>query len=130
MSLLKLVAGIFTQSGIPTVIIKDNDRTLNKGVKLWNKKQKKVTPVIDDLGHMMANALKTQFAKTVDYKHFTALVSHGAKCLRQTERAFLMPPKLRTKGRFQSVSKLGQWGQKMLEVFAVNGRAKKGESIR
>ena len=116
---------IFTQSGAPTVIIKDTDRTLNKGVNLLNKQQEKGIPVIDDLGHMIANALKIQFAKTAAYKHFTALVSHGAKCLRQTERAFLMPPKLRSKGRFQSIGKLGKWGQKMLDVFAVKGVAKK-----
>lgn len=116
---------IFTQSGAPAVIIKDTDRTLNKGVNLSNKQQEKGIPVIDDLGHMIAKALKIQFEKTAAYKHFTALVSHGAKCLRQTERAFLMPPKLRSKGRFQSISKLGKWGQKMLDVFAVRGVAKK-----
>jgi hypothetical protein len=46
--------------------------------------------------------------------------------LRQTDLAFITPPKLRSKGRFQSISKLGKWGAKMLEVFAVKGRAPKG----
>jgi hypothetical protein len=40
-----------------------------------------------------------------------------------------MPPKLRTKGRFQSISKLGKWGKKMLPVFAVKGCAKKGSLL-
>ena len=34
-----------------------------------------------------------------------------------------MPPKLRSKGRFQSISKLGEWAEKMLHVFAVKGQA-------
>jgi hypothetical protein len=33
---------------------------------------------------------------------------------------------LRTKGRFLSISKLGKWGEKIIEVMAVKGRAKKG----
>ena len=73
----------------------------------------------------MASALKAQFEKTPDYKRFTALTSQGAKCLRQTDLAFLVPPKLRSKGRFLSISKLGQWGEKMIAVMAVSGRAKK-----
>jgi hypothetical protein len=120
---------IFNQAGAPATIIKDADRTLNKGVRLWNETQEYTVPVIDDLGHMIANALKFQFSKTAAYKRFTALVSHGAKCLRQTQRAFLMPPKLRSKGRFQSIGKLGKWGEKMREVFAVKGRAKEGSLL-
>ena len=120
---------IFAISGAPSAIVKDCDFTLAKGVRHWSAKQEKSVPVIDDIGHSMANALKVQFEKTPAYKAFTALVSHGAKCLRQTEFAFLIPPKLRTKGRFQSISKLGKWGEKMLDVFAVKGCAKKGSAL-
>ena len=120
---------IFALSGTPNAIVKDGDFTLAKGVRQWSAKQEKPVPVIDDIGHSMANALKAQFEKTPAYKDFTALVSHGAKCLRQTEFAFLTPPKLRSKGRFQSISKLGKWGAKMLDVFAVKGCAKKGSVL-
>jgi len=120
---------IFTLAGTPDAIVKDSDFTLAKGVRLWSAKQEKPVPVIDDIGHSMASALKAQFEKTTAYKTFTKLISQGAKCLRQTEFAFLMPPKLRTKGRFQSISKLGKWGAKMLDVFAVKGCAKKGSAL-
>jgi len=56
------------------------------------------------------------------YERFTSLISKCAKYLRQTDLAFLTPPKLRTKGRFLSISKLGKWGI----VMAVKGRVKKG----
>jgi len=84
---------IFALAGSPNAIVKDCDATLAKGVRHWSTKQPKPVPVIDDIGHSMANALKKQFEKTPAYKAFTALVSHGAKCLRQTEFAFLTPPK-------------------------------------
>lgn len=120
---------IFAQSGWPVAIVKDADYTLAKGVRLGCQKEKKTLDAdihtIDDIGHIMANALKTQFEKTSAYKHFTALVKRGASRLRQTGFAFATPPKLRTKGRFQSIGKLGQWGEEMLNIFATKGRAKK-----
>ena len=128
-TILSELEDIFSLAGKPDVIIKDADATLNKGVRLWSEKQENPVPSINDIGHTMANALKIQFEKTAAYKHFTSLVSHGAKCLRQTELAFLIPPKLRSKGRFQSISNLGKWGDKMLDVFAVKGGAKKGSTL-
>jgi len=120
---------IFTRAGSPVAIIKDRDATLNKGVRLWSEQQEQPVPTIDDIGHTIATALKAQFEKLNIYKRFTALVSHGAKCLRQTELAFLMPPKLRSKGRFQSIGKLGEWAEKMLHVFAVKGPAEEGSQL-
>jgi len=120
---------IFNRAGKPVAIIKDRDATLNKGVRLWSNQQDQTVPTIDDIGHTIATALKAQFEKLGIYKRFTALVSHGAKCLRQTELAFLMPPKLRSKGRFQSIGKLGEWAEKMLKVFAVKGPAARGSQL-
>ena len=120
---------IFSRAGKPVAIIKDRDATLNKGVRLWSDQQENPVPTIDDIGHTIATALKAQFEKLDIYKRFTALVSHGAKCLRQTELAFLMPPKLRSKGRFQSIGKLGEWAEKMLHVFAVKGQTKEDNQL-
>ena len=53
---------IFAQ-GKPVAIIKDTDITLNKGVRLCSEKQEKPIPIIDDIGHAMANALKAQERK-------------------------------------------------------------------
>ena len=120
---------VFTKAGTPLAIIKDADATLNNGVLQWSGRQTEAIPVISDIGHSMANALKAEFEKADDYKNFIATTSHAAKCLRQTAFAFLIPPKLRTKGRFQSISKQGKWGERMLKVFAVKGRAKKGSEL-
>lgn len=120
---------IFTHSGRPAAIIKDCDYTLQKGVRLWMEKAQDIVPVIEDIGHVMAGALKAQFENTSDYRVFTTLAAKAAKSLRQTQLAFLVPPKLRSKGRFQSIGKLARWGEKMLRVLAVRGRAKKGSIL-
>lgn len=77
----------------------------------------------------MARALKAQFEKTTSYQQFTSLINKGAQCLRQTELAFLIPPKLRSKGRFQSISKLGKWGEKILHILFVQDCAKAGDLL-
>lgn len=123
------LASIFTQAGAPTAIIKDGDYTLAKGVRLWSATQESPVPIIADIGHAMAIALKNEFEKTTAYQRFTTLTTQGAARLRQTDLAFLIPPKLRSKGRFQSISTLGKWADKMLDVFAVKGRAKKGSPL-
>ena len=120
---------IFNRAGRPEAIIKDGDRTLQKGVMLWSKKQKIAVPVIEDIGHVMANALKTQFEKTTVFKRFTAWINQGAKCLRQTELAFLTPPKLRSKGRFQSISQLGKWGEKIRNVLFSKDQTKESDVL-
>lgn len=120
---------IFARAGVPTAITKDGDATLNKGVRLWMDQAQTTVAVIEDIGHVMASALKAQFEPTEPYQRFTTLATKGAKALRQTDLAFLVPPKLRSKGRFLSIGKLARWGEKMLEVMAVTGRAKKGSPL-
>lgn len=120
---------IFARSGAPAAILKDCDASLQKGVRLYSEKHPVAIPVIEDIGHVMASALKSQFEKNTLYQRFVGLASQGAKRLRQTDLAFLTPPKLRSKGRFQSIGKVGEWGDKILRVLAVKGRAKKGSTL-
>jgi hypothetical protein len=120
---------IFQHSGTPAAITKDCDATLHKGVRLWMENAGVSVPVIEDIGHVLAAALKAQFEQTSEYQRFTSLAAKAAKALRQTELAFLIPPKLRSKGRFLSIGKLARWGEKMLGVLAVKGRASKGSAL-
>jgi len=77
----------------------------------------------------MASTLKSQFEGTSTYERFISMVNSCAKRLRLPSLAFLIPPKLRTKGRFLSINKLGKWGHKIIEVMAVSGRVKKDSLI-
>jgi len=120
---------IFRRAGTPKGIVKDCDATLRKGVRLWSEGQGEPVHVIDDMGHSMASALRDEFEGTAPYQRFTDLTTQGANRLRQTGLAFLMPPKLRSKGRFQSIGNIGKWGGKMLDIFAAKGRAKKGSVL-
>lgn len=114
---------IFAQAGAPVGVIKDCEATLNKGVKLWSQSHAPELEIIDDVSHVMATALKKQYEAADAYKQFIALTTGAANKLRQTALAFLIPPKLRKKGRFLSISRLGEWGSKMLEVLSTKNKS-------
>jgi hypothetical protein len=120
---------VFKISGNPDAIIKDTDYTLNKGVTLYNKSQEKPILLIEDISHVVAKSLKKEFEETKSYKQFTTLLKNGSARIRNTDIAFLTPPKMRNKARFQNVSRLGKWGKKMMEHFNIRGRAKKGSIL-
>ena len=71
---------IFAKAGTPLAVIKDDDATLNNGVCQWSERQVETVPVVSDIGHSMANALKAEFEKADDYKNFITIISHAAKC--------------------------------------------------
>ena len=120
----------FGCAGTPTAIIKDQAPNLSKGVSQWRKIAgvKKVT-VVDDIGHVLANALKAEFGKTRIFVAFLDRVRKGSARLRQTSWAFVLPPKIRTKGRFQSISKLSQWAEKILSIMQQPGRARENSHL-
>jgi hypothetical protein len=108
---------IFEKSGTPLAIIKDGGLDLTRGVKLWQEQNQKKVEVIEDVGHVVANSLKAQYSKSKLFLLFLEIINRSAKRLRQTKLAFLAPPKLRTKGRFQGISKLANWAEKVLRVL-------------
>jgi hypothetical protein len=120
----KALRGIFKKAGKPAAILKDGGTDLNKGVGLWREEDgAKQTWVIDDIGHVVANALKAEFSGLKAFEQFLDVVSRGSSRIRQTVLAILIPPKVRTKGRFQSISRVATWAEKMLEMISGSGRA-------
>jgi len=99
----------FSYAGSPIAILKDGGSDLKKGVELLNENRRLKIESIDDVGHSFANALKAYFGKNFMFNKFLELVNCFSRQLRQTNLAFLVPPKIRTKGRYQSLLKLAEW---------------------
>ena len=113
-SVAKDLEDFFKKAGEPVAIIKDGGRVLNNGVEIYKKRYDSNIKSIDDITHVVANGLKKQFEKTKGYKQYMKMLRDGATKLRQTDLAFLIPPKLRNKGRFQAISKLNNWAKKLI----------------
>jgi hypothetical protein len=116
------LARVFATAGCPAAVLKDGGTDLRKGVELFCEchPEKKVFPV-EDVGHFTANLLKAQYAGKKCFATFLKIVSTGATLLRQTNLAWLIPPKLRLKGRFQGITALAHWAHKLLAFTARKG---------
>ena len=109
---------IFKQAGDPVAFLKDKGTDLSRGVSLWKENnQKKNIPTIDDVSHVVANSLKKQFEDTEPFRKFKEVIKTGASRMRQSSLAYLVPPKLRSKGRFQGISRVTSWAAKILVIF-------------
>ena len=107
---------IFIQAGMPRAILKDGGTDLNKGVRLYRETVgAKNIWVLEDVGHAAANALKDEFSKRSAFTKFLEIVRKGAARIRQTDLAWLSPPKIRTKGRFQGITTVAS-GQKSSSI--------------
>lgn len=119
------LAEIFADSTLPVGIIRDNGTDIKKGVNLFADAVGENPPVvIEDIGHAAANALKDEFAERPGFKRFLEIIRKGASRIRQTDLAGLRPPKLRTKGRFQSITGLSGWAVGILDIIGGRGKAK------
>lgn len=124
------LARIFEKAGLPLALIKDGGTDLNKGVELFcAKRPEQKIYIIDDIGHFAANALKALFAATKPFIEFLKIISRGAAQIRQTKLAWLLPPKIRTKGRFQGITKVAEWAQKILDLIGGKGKPKDGTDL-
>ena len=115
------------KAGVPDFVLKDGGGDLSKAMKLLKKiEEYRKILCIADIGHVVANALKKKYKETEGLKAFLKAIKCGATKLRQSDLAFLAPPKVRTKGRFQSISRVADWGLKFLEFIQGSGQYTKG----
>lgn len=109
----------------PIGIIRDNGTDLKKGVRLlFDVNGNKNSVIIEDIGHAAANALKDEFAERSGFKKFLEIVRKGTSRIRQTDLAAFRSPKLRTKGRFQGISRLSGWAVRILDIIGGRGKVR------
>jgi hypothetical protein len=114
---------IFTKAGNPSAILKDGGSDLMTGVRRWAEGIGEIAE-IRDIGHVTANLLKKTYAKDVGFVKYLKLIDKIKHRLCQTDLSFLRPPKIRTKGRFQSISRVIEWSKKVLPIATGKRRIK------
>lgn len=109
---------IFELAGTPTAILKDGGSDLKRGVNNWRMATGNMGVfVLGDIGHIVGNALKATFSKCSMFANFITVISTGAARIRQTDLAFFLPPKIRSKGRFQSIGRVANWAETMISIL-------------
>lgn len=114
---------IFSDAGAPAAIIKDGGGDIGAGTKRWCDAQSGYVAIVRDIGHVIANELKRVYKRNPVLDEFLKLVNSIRARLCQTELAVYRPPILRTKGRFQSISRIAAWANRILDLTGGRGRA-------
>ncbi len=121
---------IFAKTGVPAAILKDGGSDLQKGVALFcAQRPEQRIYLLEDVGHFAANALKALYATSQSFLKFIQLTARAAARIRQTNLAWLLPPKIRTKGRFQGITAVAQWAHKILDLVGGKGRAQANSDL-
>lgn len=119
--------GILAGESRLRAIIKDGGTDLAKGIRLWKESEKRADVFsISDISHEVGNALKADFKDRPTFKMITKKLKDNATKIFQPRLAFLAPPKLRPKGRFMGISRLGNWLEKIQKLLGGLGRVHEG----
>ncbi len=87
----------------------DYGRDIKKGLELAEIKH------VHDISHKFALILKKIYEKNEDFQELMRKAAQMAKKLAQTELAYIIPPKRRTKSRFQNMDIIVTWAAKVLK---------------
>lgn len=70
-----------------------------------------------DISHAMATCFKHAYGKEPDFVSFTTILGKVRLQYHLTDKAYLLPPNMRSIARFMNLNSWVDWGNKMLECF-------------
>ena len=97
----------------PEYIINDQAHNLTNGVAKSGIAQH------IDISHAMGTILKKVYGKQADFVAFTKLLGEVRLQYHLTDKAYLLPPNMRTIARFMNMSSWVDWGQHMLHAYSI-----------
>lgn len=106
---------VVEKTGVPRLILDDHGSDLHGGVKLFCQ-QHPHTSEIYDITHKAARLLKSQLEADELWSRFCTQAGQTKFQTQQTELAFLVPPRQRSKARYMNLGPLLEWGRRTLEI--------------
>lgn len=97
----------------PEYIINDQAHNLTNGVAKSGIAQH------IDISHAMGTILKKAYGKQADFVAFTKILGEVRLQYHLTDKAFLLPPNMRTIARFMNMSSWVDWGRHMLHAYSI-----------
>ena len=108
---------VITATGImPAAILSDEGSDLSGGINRFCQAHPETTRY-RDLPHMAARLLKKRLEKNECWNAFIKQATQTKFETNQTELAFLVPPRLRSKARYMNLQSMVRWAEKVLTVL-------------
>ncbi len=108
---------VIAETGImPASILSDEGSDLSGGINRFCQAHAETTRY-RDLPHMAARLLKKRLEKNECWNAFIKQATQTKFETNQTELAFLVPPRLRSKARYMNLQSMLRWAEKVLTVL-------------
>jgi hypothetical protein len=102
------------RTGVPVQIVADRGSDLHKGIALFQQEQAPNCVETYDISHRIATLFKAELSPDDRWTTFLAHARATLASFQQTELAFLLPPRQRTKARFMHVDTHVAWARNVL----------------
>ncbi len=102
----------------------DYGSNIKKGLRLSEIKH------VHDITHRIALTLEKIYKADVEYIEFTKLMSMMRRQYSQTKMAHIIPPKQRTKSRYQNIKTISDWGVKVLNLLNDTSKNEENEIVK
>lgn len=108
---LEIEKSIKENGAKPEYVISDQAHNLTNGIS-----QSELLHHID-ISHAMGTCLKHAYGNEPDFVNFTTILGKVRLQYHLTDKAYLLPPNMRSIARFMNLNSWVDWGNKMLECF-------------
>jgi hypothetical protein len=112
----QLEAVIAARGILPAAILSDEGSDLSGGIDRFCQAHGETTRY-RDLPHLAARLLKKRLEKNERWKAFLKQATQTKFETNQTELAFLVPPRLRSKARYMNLQNMLKWAMRVLTVL-------------
>jgi hypothetical protein len=110
----QVLEAVAQRVGVPVQIVADHGSDLRKGINLFQAHWPE-TVYTYDISHRIATVLKAELHPDARWQSFLAHCNRSAAAYRQSDLAFLLPPRQRAKARFMNLDGHVDWGQRLLD---------------
>lgn len=112
-----VLAETAARTGAPMQIVADHGSDLRKGIALFQEQHAPHCVETYDISHRIATLLKGELSRDARWKTFLAQCAKTLSTWQQTDLAFLLPPRQRTKARYMHFDAHVQWAERLLAYY-------------
>jgi hypothetical protein len=104
---------VSARTGVPVQIVSDHGSDLRKGIALFRQQASRCVQTYD-ISHAIATQLKAHWREDAPWQAFLHQAGTTLSHFQQTDLAFLLPPRQRTKARYMAIDAHIEWAQRLI----------------
>jgi len=104
---------VSARTGVPVQIVADHGSDVRKGIALFRQQAPRCVETYD-ISHAIATQLKAHWRDDEHWQGFVQQTGATLSHFQQTDLAFLLPPRQRTKARYMHIDAHIDWAQRLI----------------